>query len=52
MKAFQGEGYADFLAQVEDRFDAVKGVKPSASARKSAEIYILAVGRDGDVPDG
>src|SRR2546427_638842 len=28
-----------------ERFDAVKGVKPTASSATSAEIYVLAVGR-------
>jgi len=44
-KAFQGEGYRDFLDRVRARFEAVKGVKPAASTKESAEIYLLAMGR-------
>jgi 23S rRNA (uridine2552-2'-O)-methyltransferase len=44
-KVFQGEGYPGFLRRVAERFEAVKGVKPSASAPASAEIYVLAMGR-------
>jgi len=45
VKAFQGDGYRDFVRRVGERFDAVKGVKPTASSATSAEIYVLAVGR-------
>ncbi|OGS48576.1 MAG: hypothetical protein A3K68_05495 [Euryarchaeota archaeon RBG_16_68_13] len=45
VKLFQGEGYEEFLAKVGNHFEAVKGVKPSASAKASAEIYVLAMGR-------
>lgn len=45
VKTFQGEGYPEFRRRVADYFEAVKGVKPSASRAASPEIYILAVGR-------
>lgn len=45
VKVFQGEGYPAFLRKVGARFEAAKGVKPSASSATSAELYILAVGR-------
>ena len=45
MKMFQGEGYPEFIRRVGEYFDAVKGVKPSASQARSPEIYVLAVGR-------
>jgi len=45
VKVFQGEGYRGFLDRVRTRFEAAKGVKPSASTRESAEIYVLALGK-------
>ncbi|HEX9341161.1 MAG TPA: RlmE family RNA methyltransferase [Thermoplasmata archaeon] len=45
VKVFQGEGYRGFLDRVDRSFDAAKGVKPTASASRSAEIYVLAFGR-------
>ncbi len=45
VKVFQGEGYREFLDHVARDFEAVKGVKPSASTKESAEIYVLAMGR-------
>jgi len=47
VKAFQGEGYREFLERAATHFEGVKGVKPKASAATSAEIYILARGRIG-----
>lgn len=44
-KVFEGEGYRAFLVRVGEEFEAVKGVKPKASAARSAEIYVLAFGR-------
>lgn len=46
VKVFQGEGYRAFRDRVATRFHAVKGVKPSSSAKGSAEIYVLAMGRE------
>ena len=45
VKVFQGDGYPPFIRRVGERFEATKGVKPTASTSTSAEIYILAVGR-------
>jgi len=44
-KVFQGDDYPGFLRRVAERFDGVKGVKPTASSATSAEIYVLAMGR-------
>ena len=44
-KVFQGDGYPAFLRRVEAHFEGVKGVKPSASSARSAELYVLGVGR-------
>lgn len=46
-KVFEGQGYRAFLGKVGEEFEAVKGVKPKASASRSAEIYVLAFGRRG-----
>ena len=45
VKVFQGDGYEEFLRRVGGKFRRVKGIKPTASARGSAETYILAFGR-------
>lgn len=45
VKVFQGDGYPAFLRRVGERFDAVKGIKPGASSPRSAEMYVLALGR-------
>ena len=45
VKVFQGAGYPPFVRRVGERFEAVKGVKPTASTATSAEIYVLAMGR-------
>ncbi|OGS66579.1 MAG: hypothetical protein A3K59_09740 [Euryarchaeota archaeon RBG_19FT_COMBO_69_17] len=47
VKAFQGDGYRGFLGRVKKSFEAAKGVKPTASRRESAEMYVLAVGKLG-----
>lgn len=43
VKVFQGPGFQDFLQETRNRFNSVKLIKPAASRRKSAEIYLLAV---------
>ncbi|HKZ49993.1 MAG TPA: RlmE family RNA methyltransferase [Candidatus Nanoarchaeia archaeon] len=40
-KAFRGADYDTFINEVRKNFAAVKEVKPSASLKESAEIYIL-----------
>jgi 23S rRNA (uridine2552-2'-O)-methyltransferase len=45
VKVLQGDGYPPFVRRVGERFEAVKGVKPTASSATSAEIYVLAMGR-------
>lgn len=52
VKVFEGDGYRAFIERVGEHFDAVKGVKPSASSPRSAEIYVLAMGRLGGRPAG
>lgn len=47
VKVFEGEGYRAFLGRVAEHFEAVKGVKPSASSPRSSEIYVLALRRLG-----
>jgi len=46
VKAFQGEAFKEFLDAVKARFYSVKVVKPKASRKRSAEVYIVARGFD------
>ncbi len=41
-KVFQGTGFKEFLQSVRTKFESVRLVKPDASRRTSAEIYMLA----------
>lgn len=43
-KVFQGPGFQDFLSSIRTRFNSVKLIKPDASRKSSAEIYLLATG--------
>jgi len=45
VKVFQGDDYPGFVRRVGEHFEAMKGVKPTASSATSAEIYVLAIGR-------
>lgn len=44
IKAFQGESFKELLEEVKSRFRTVKIVKPKASRKRSAEVYIVARG--------
>jgi len=41
VKVFQGEMFNDFIFEMKQSFASVKLVKPKASRKKSAEIYVL-----------
>jgi 23S rRNA (uridine2552-2'-O)-methyltransferase len=43
-KAFQGKGFQEFMTKIKSMFHSVKLIKPDASRRSSAEIYLLATG--------
>lgn len=43
-KVFQGPGFQEFLKSVRKKFNSVKLIKPDASRKSSAEIYLLAKG--------
>lgn len=43
-KVFQGPGFEEFLARTKVKFTTVKFIKPDASRKTSAEIYMLATG--------
>ena len=43
-KVFQGPGFQEFLKDKRERFNSVKLIKPAASRKTSAEIYLLAIG--------
>jgi 23S rRNA (uridine2552-2'-O)-methyltransferase len=46
-KVFQGPGFQEFLQAVRKKFNSVKLIKPDASRKTSAEIYLLAKGPRG-----
>jgi 23S rRNA (uridine2552-2'-O)-methyltransferase len=43
-KVFQGPGFDEFMTRSKSKFGSVKMIKPEASRKTSAEIYILAIG--------
>ena len=43
-KVFQGPGFEEFMSETKSMFRRVKLVKPDASRKTSAEIYLLATG--------
>jgi 23S rRNA (uridine2552-2'-O)-methyltransferase len=44
VKAFQGESFKELVNEMKARFRSVKIVKPKASRKRSAEVYIVARG--------
>jgi 23S rRNA (uridine2552-2'-O)-methyltransferase len=42
IKTFQGSEHGRFVREMRDMFETVKRVKPKASRKKSAEIYLVA----------
>jgi 23S rRNA (uridine2552-2'-O)-methyltransferase len=42
IKTFQGSEHESFVREMKDMFEIVKTVKPKASRKKSAEIYLVA----------
>ncbi len=46
-KVFQGPGFQEFMQTVRKRFNSVKLIKPDASRKTSAEMYLLAKGPRG-----
>lgn len=44
-KVFEGDGYMAFVERVAARFEVAKGIKPRASTPRSAELYVLGIGR-------
>ncbi|WP_376690141.1 RlmE family RNA methyltransferase [Wenzhouxiangella sp. EGI_FJ10409] len=42
VKVFQGEGFDPFLAELKDKYTAVRVRKPRASRAESREVYIVA----------
>jgi 23S rRNA (uridine2552-2'-O)-methyltransferase len=41
VKVFQGSMLGDFVSEVRQYFSSVRLVKPRASRRKSAELFVL-----------
>ncbi len=52
MKVFEGEAYADLLAQTRAMFKRVKGFKPKASRGTSTEMFVIAEGFHPDAASG
>ena len=48
VKVFQGDLYDEFLNLVRERFHFVRGLKPKASRKESAEIYVLGMRYKGE----
>ena len=44
VKAFQGSGYEEFLAEMRHSFELVASRKPKASRGRSTEMYLLGKG--------
>jgi len=42
-KVFQGQGFQEFMQSTRSKFRSVKLIKPDASRKTSAEIYLLAI---------
>ena len=51
MKVFQGSGFSELYKGIQAKFTRVVSRKPKASRARSAEIYVLATGFRGGVPD-
>ena len=47
-KVFQGGTSGDILRELKSRFDKVHHIKPKASRKESAELYVVALGFKGD----
>ncbi len=43
-KVFQGPDFQEFMKRTKERFSSVRLIKPDASRKTSAEIYLLAIG--------
>ena len=43
-KVFQGLGFQEFVQETRKRFNSIKLIKPPASRKTSAEIYLLGIG--------
>ena len=48
-KVFQGKGFQEFLQSIKKKYSNAKLVKPPASRKSSAEIYLLATGPQIDL---
>lgn len=51
-KVFQGKGFQEFLQSKREQYNNARLIKPPASRKSSAEIYLLATGPRKRVDDG
>ena len=52
VKTFEGEYSADLVSRLRGRFGRVKRFRPEATRKASSEVYVVALGHDGDGPPG
>lgn len=50
LKLFHGQGSDAYLRDLKRRYQTVRVRKPSASRRRSSEVYVLATGKRADEP--
>jgi len=50
-KAFQGESLDQFIRELKDHFSKVRIVRPPATRKRSAEVYLLTTGFLGGEPE-
>ena len=52
VKAFEGADMQSFVSRLKTRFGRVKRFRPDATRKASSEVYVVALGHDGEgVPD-
>jgi 23S rRNA (uridine2552-2'-O)-methyltransferase len=50
VKTFEGQYSADLVATLRTRFGRVKRYRPEATRKSSSEVYVVALGHDGNGP--
>jgi 23S rRNA (uridine2552-2'-O)-methyltransferase len=50
VKVFEGEDTSDLVARLKTRFGRIKRYRPEATRKSSSELYIVALGHDGNGP--
>jgi 23S rRNA (uridine2552-2'-O)-methyltransferase len=50
VKAFEGGEMGDFVGRLRTRFSRIKRFRPDATRKASSELYVVALGHDGNGP--